>query len=101
AYRTALKARTRATHRRARELPLADEPLAPAAPEPVADWRPLLDQALDRLPERFRSAVVLCDLGGRSRKEAARHLGLAEGTLSSRLARGRALLARRLARFAP
>jgi hypothetical protein len=35
--------------------------------------------------------------GGKTRKEAARQLGLAEGTVASRLARGRAMLARRLA----
>jgi hypothetical protein len=39
---------------------------------------------------------VACDLEGRTRKEAARLLGVSEGTLSSRLARGRSLLAKRL-----
>ena len=42
--------------------------------------------------------MVLCDLEGRPRKEAARLLGLPEGTLSSRLAQARALLAGRLSR---
>jgi hypothetical protein len=57
----------------------------------------LLDRELARLPERHRLPLVLCELEGRSRKEAALQLGLAEGTLSSRLARGRKMLARRLA----
>src|SRR5262249_35046450 len=45
------------------------------------------------------AVIVACDLEGRSRKEAARLLGLAEGTVSSRLARGRCLLAKRLTRY--
>jgi predicted DNA-binding protein (UPF0251 family) len=69
--------------------------VAPAEPQ---DWRPLLDQELMALPEKYRAAVVLCDLEGRTRKEAARALRLSEGTLSSRLARARALLAGRLSR---
>jgi hypothetical protein len=52
---------------------------------------------LSRLPERFRAVIVLCDLEGRSRKDVARRLGCPEGTVASRLARGRELLARRLA----
>jgi len=42
---------------------------------------------------------VLCDLEGKSRKEVAKQLGLAEGTVASRLVRGRAILAKRLARY--
>src|SRR5262249_23680851 len=51
-----------------------------------------------RLPERYRCAVLLCDLEGRTRKEAARRLGLPEGTLSGRLTTARRRLADRLAR---
>jgi len=50
------------------------------------------------LPEKYQAAIVLCDLEARPRKEAARQLGIAEGTLSSRLANGRKLLAARLRR---
>src|SRR5262249_43886820 len=76
-----------------------------AMPEPQApeqdtwnDLQPLLDQELSRLPDKYRVAVVLCDLEGKTRKEAAHQLGWPEGTLAGRLTRGRAMLARRLAR---
>jgi hypothetical protein len=53
---------------------------------------------LNLLPEKYRAAIVLCDLEGRPRKEAARLLKVPEGTLSSRLATARRLLAARLSR---
>ena len=61
------------------------------------DWRPLLDEELCRLPDKYREAVILCELEGRSRKGVAHQLNLPEGTLSSRLAHARRLLASRLA----
>src|SRR5207302_2995660 len=62
------------------------------------DLRPLLDQELNRLPDKYRVAVVLCDLEGRTRRDVARQLGIPAGTLSGRLTAARALLAKRLAR---
>jgi hypothetical protein len=58
----------------------------------------VLDEELARLPEIYRSALILCHLQGQTRKEAALALGILEGTLSSRLAEGRQRLATRLAR---
>jgi RNA polymerase sigma factor (sigma-70 family) len=98
AHQTALKARTMRARRRTRERQVADMPdiEAPHQDEP-RDVQGFLDQELSRLPDKYRVAIVLCDLGGKTRKAAARQLGLPEGTLAGRLTRGRALLAKRLA----
>src|SRR5439155_15879458 len=95
AYRTALKARSMAARRRAMERQVRDmarsETLDPGAREDLQDQ---LDYELNRLPDKYRAPVILCELEGKSRRDAARQLGIAEGTLSSRLARARRMLAR-------
>src|SRR5262245_56233695 len=96
AYRTALEARRMAARRRRKEA--CAVPRSEAAPDAADDLRPVLDRELSGLPDRYRAPLVLCDLEGSTRKEAARRLGWAEGTVSSRLSRGRQLLARRLRR---
>ena len=53
---------------------------------------------LERLPERYRAPIVLCDLEERSLDEAARQLGWPLGTVKSRLNRGRQQLRDRLVR---
>ena len=52
--------------------------------------------AIDELPEEFRDALVAVDVAGLSYPEAARALGVPEGTLTSRLFRARDRVARRL-----
>ncbi len=96
AYRTALEARRAAARRRAREAH-AMRRIAVEEPSPQDLW-PLLDQELRGLPDKYRAPLLLCDLEGKTRKEASAQLGWAEGTVSSRLARARGLLARRLLR---
>jgi RNA polymerase sigma factor (sigma-70 family) len=99
AYRTALKARTVRQRRRAVEKQVQNMPHPAIVEQEVwNDIQPLLDQELTKLPDVYRTPVVLCDVEGRARKDVARQLGVPEGTLSSRLARGRQMLARRLGR---
>ena len=57
----------------------------------------LLEDEIQRLPDYYRTPIILCELEGLSRKQVAEKLGWAEGTVASRVARGRALLARRMA----
>src|SRR4029077_1551965 len=97
AYRTAIKARTKTAKRQMREKQVK------LLPEPVVtqqdqwhDLQPLLDQELSGLPENYRLPILLCDLEGKSIKEATQQLGWPQGTLAGRLARGRKLLAKRL-----
>ncbi len=99
AYRTALEARTAAARRRLKERQVADM-AGRQVPEDDRwnELRRLLDQELARLPEKYRAPVVLCELEGKTHKEAGRLLGCPEGTISGRLARARKLLAKRLTR---
>src|SRR5262245_38307598 len=99
AHRRALKARATGAKRQAREKQVNEMPEAGAVTEPGLwhDLQPLLDQELSRLPDKYRVAIVLCDLEGKTRKEAAQQLGVPEGTLAARMARGRVMLAKRIA----
>src|SRR5262249_25345593 len=60
------------------------------------DWQWLLDQELNGLPGNYRTAVVLCDLEGKTIKEAAEQFGIPYDTMANWLIRGRALLVKRL-----
>ena len=97
--RTALKARSSAARRRrAEQDAVHGRPHTTPPADTGGDLRPLLDEELGRLPEKYRAALVLCLLEGKPRKEAAGLLGWSEGTLSGRLARAKALLGERLQR---
>jgi RNA polymerase sigma factor (sigma-70 family) len=98
ARQATLQARRAAARREARETPMAEVPDNPVADVLPDDLRAVLDEELSRLPDRFRAVIVLCDLEGKSRSEAARQLGLPEGTVAGWLARARVMLAGRLAR---
>jgi RNA polymerase sigma factor (sigma-70 family) len=100
AVRAANRARQVARRRQSRERQVAamPEPALPLPPPEPSDWLHLLDAEIQRLPDRLRVPLVLCELEGKSRADVARMLRLKEGTLSSRLARARDILRRRLQR---
>jgi len=99
ARRAALDARARAARQKASEKRLgAMLSVEPPDQTLTSELRAILDEELGRLPERHRAAIVLCELEGLSRREAAGRLGVTEGTLSSRLARAKARLRDRLTR---
>jgi hypothetical protein len=96
ALRTALEAKKAAAKRKAKEAEL--RPQSTPDDDRWGDLRTALDDELSRLPQKYRIPILLCDLEGATRKDAARQLGWPEGTVASRLANGRHLLARRLSR---
>ena len=99
AYNTALKAKAANMKRRIREKQIAELPEpALAGASGSDDVKALIDQELNCLPTKYRIPILLCELEGKSRKEAAEILGCPEGSLSSRLARAKTMLAKRLAR---
>lgn len=95
---TAQRSKAATAKRYRREKPLAQLPeTAAAKPDVWGDLCPHLDRELSRLPAKYRAIIILCDLEGKTRREAARQFGLPEGTVASRLARARSMLAKRLA----
>jgi RNA polymerase sigma factor (sigma-70 family) len=105
AVRTANKARVAATRRRRREMATAMASQLQANPDREGggglendELRSVLDAELAKLPDAVRAAIVLCDLHGKTRAEAAAELGCPEGTVAARLHRGRKKLADALRR---
>jgi RNA polymerase sigma factor (sigma-70 family) len=99
AYRTAMKAKQSAARRRKHEAQAPTR--TPADPPDELRWREvrlLLDEEIAALPEIYRSVFILCSLESVSREEAARRLGVKEGTVSSRLTAARKRLQKQLVR---
>jgi RNA polymerase sigma factor (sigma-70 family) len=99
AVRVARKARGAAARRRACQQQVTDMPDVESSHE--TDWnelRRVLDDEVQRLPEKFRLPILLCYLEGRTREEAARQLGWSAGAVKGMLERGRELLRSRLTR---
>ena len=98
AYRIALKASALNEFQPLDEERLSAPDADPASGLMQVELRRLLDDALNRLPNKYRVPLVLCCLEGKSRTSAAAELSWAAGTLSSRLAKGKELLRSQLLR---
>jgi RNA polymerase sigma-70 factor (ECF subfamily) len=95
----------------AREVQLPDDPDGWSGFEAVGESDPegqfydsFIDEevtgAIDELPEDYRTAVVLSDIQGLRYAEIAEILGIPEGTVKSRLFRGRRILQKKLVDYA-
>jgi RNA polymerase sigma factor (sigma-70 family) len=90
AYRAARKLQADILRRTGCERSLADVSTAEATQE--VTWREVqlvLDEELNRLPEKYRAPLVLCFLEGMTQDEAARQLGWSREVLRGRVDRGR------------
>src|SRR5262249_25163178 len=92
-------ARTRALRRRTHETKAVTRSMADSQDDLLwHDLKPVLDEEVHRLPEKYRAPVVLCYLQGKPYAEAAQQLGCSKGTISLRLAEARERLRERLNR---
>jgi RNA polymerase sigma factor (sigma-70 family) len=105
AHRASRQVKDRNGRRRRRESEAAMSGIRLAVDETGREFRledledvEALHEEIQSLPEKYRTAIVLCDLQGLTHEEAARRLGRPVGTVSARLSRGRERLKGRLSR---
>lgn len=102
AYRIALRSKARNKRRYQWEQQLANFSIDKKCMDPAdrtawGELSRLVDAELSKLPEKYRTAFILCHLEGKSCTEAAEQLGCPRGTILSRLGRARQQLQVRLA----
>ena len=98
ACRAAGRARVDALHRRAHERRAAEQAAGSRGGESRSDRAAILHEELDRLPERYRVPIVLCDLQGRAYEEAGATWDAQWGRSGAGSRRGRERLRGRLTR---
>lgn len=99
AYRLARKARVAAARRQVHERHVSEGLVSDPMHEIVwRDLRPVLDEEIFGLPEKYRLPFIMCYLEGQTNEEVAQRLRCPLGTVWSRLARARQLLQTRLTR---
>jgi RNA polymerase sigma factor (sigma-70 family) len=97
AYRVALKAQAAARRRKRVERQAAPADFAESHADAVwRELRPILDEEIARLPEKYRLPLVLCYLEGKTNAQAARQLQWPMGTVATRMAQARQRLRKRL-----
>jgi RNA polymerase sigma factor (sigma-70 family) len=97
AYHLALRARASSSRRRQHERRAAEmPPREELFPTDDRELHAILDEELQRLPEKYRTPLVLCYLEGMTNEQAARQLGWPAGSISYRLSQARDLLRKRM-----
>ncbi len=100
AHRTALSSKVSRRRRQLTERlkPELDPALIAVEPDLPDDNAAILHAEIERLPDRYRDSIILCDLQGLTLNEAADRLGCPVGTIKSRLSRARLKLRENLLR---
>jgi RNA polymerase sigma factor (sigma-70 family) len=99
AYRVALRARAAKARRRNQEQQTPPRVVEHDFGDIIQnELRQLLDEEVQRLPEKYRAPILLCYLQGQTNEEAATLLDCPTGTIKIRLLRGREMLRKRLVR---
>jgi RNA polymerase sigma factor (sigma-70 family) len=88
----------RGNRRRTRRLFDVQRLLTTEKDDHVRELQNVLDEELTALPAKYREALVLCDLEGHTREEAAKILNTSAGTVGTWVTRGRRRLRDRLVR---
>jgi RNA polymerase sigma factor (sigma-70 family) len=99
AQRIASRANAQAVAQRTRERRSLEMPRAEPLDELTwQELRGVLDEEIGRLAEKYRAAIILCHLEGKSHAQAAKELGWPKDTVTRRVGRGRELLRQQLVR---
>src|SRR5262245_52777748 len=80
AHNTARNAKAMNRRRRQKEREAGTMPKQAAPEEVWGELQALLDQELPALPDKYRAPIILCDLEGKTLREAARQFGWPQGT---------------------
>jgi RNA polymerase sigma factor (sigma-70 family) len=97
-HRVALRVALAARHRYVHSAPSSASSVACRVSAEAQEELAILEEEVDRLPAKYRGLIILCYFEGKTNSEAAAALGIAEGTVYSRLARARDRLRMRLIR---
>jgi RNA polymerase sigma factor (sigma-70 family) len=101
ATKVARRARAESIRRSSRERVAVVAEVREESIERESDWpelRAMIDEEIERLPENHRRPVILCDVEGLTREEAALQLGWSLNMVRGRLERARSRLRGRLTR---
>src|SRR5262249_16420507 len=99
AYRIAIRARAHVYDLRGTTAAREQPEVGAADADPAdSEMHSILPEELNRLPEKYRMAILLCDLEGKTHVQAADELRWPLGTLHCRVRRGREQLKKRLTR---